>query len=284
MLALTAILLAAAPVRLDYRAAGTSCPDKAALAAAVRERLGYEPFTEGGDDVIEVVITSSGQALSARIVGKRGRRELASPTTDCTELFKALHLAVAIAIDPRAGLVSPPPEPLPAAPPAPKPPPPTPLTFHAGAGLLGAAGTGPQVTGGLSALAGLRYGLFQADVGGRVELPVGVQLEAARVTTQALAAEGAGCLAVSLARACLLFTLGGLRVQGPDVGTVLVLATAGTRLAADWQFSKLFIARAFFDLAAHLARTTVLYRGVTVWEMPPVMGTLGLALLLTSGG
>src|SRR5437868_2945637 len=109
MAVVTLLLAASAPVRLTYSASATSCPGRDALASAVRARLGTDPFVEVSPDVIEVDIGAHAKTLTARVVRKTagvetGRRELSSPTQDCAELFKTLELAVAIAIDPRAGL------------------------------------------------------------------------------------------------------------------------------------------------------------------------------------
>ena len=289
--AVSLVLAAAPPVRLTYSAAGTGCPDRAALMTAVRARLGNEPFTDAGDELVDVSLKSTDRGLAARIVRKKGpqeagRRELQSPTADCTELFKALELAVAIAIDPRAGLVGAPPEP---PPPPPRPPPPPALTFHGGLALAGVAGTGPSPSGALALFAGLRRGLLLVDVGARFELPVSVQLEGGRVATQVFTAGVAACLALSVFRACLLGEAGALRVVGTSgvetrVERALLFAGLGTRLAAEWQPRPWLIIRPYLDLAAHLARTTVYFGDVQAWDMPPVYGVLGVAVLLSTGG
>lgn len=303
-------MLAATPqVRLAYSAAGTSCPGRDALASAVRSRLGADPFVESSPDVIEVDISAAGKTLTARVVRKKdtaetGRRELSSPTADCSELFKTLELAVAIAIDPRAGLATPAPAPVPPPPPPPPPapapePPPrvvepapapepsTPVFFHAGVAPLGTLGTAPGPTAGIGVIAGFRRGHLLIDVGGRVELPVTLQVSPGRVSTQSLAGELALCLAVSIVRVCGVGAVGAMRVGSDGLmkmtQSTLVLAGAGARVAVEWQPARYFMLRPYLDVQANLTRTTLLADGKPIWNMPPILGVLGLALLLTSG-
>ena len=74
--------------------------------SAVAARLGADPFTDEASEAVSVRVSRTGGSLSALVLrsgpeGERGRRELTSPTLACTELYRALELAVAIAIDPR---------------------------------------------------------------------------------------------------------------------------------------------------------------------------------------
>lgn len=268
-------------------------------------RLGFDPFADDAGETVDVQVRREGAALSARVVrsgpeGEKGRRELSSPTTDCSELFRAVELAVAIAIDPRAGIVRPPapvepraPEPAPAVVPPPPPPPvvapekPTPIQFQIGLGPSGSLGTGPTPTFGFSLIAGFRRGLLEIDLGGRVELPAGLQLQVGRLTTQVVVGNLSGCLAASAVRACVLGELGGLRVTSegltPPATQTAVMASLGVRLGLHFGVLQYLALRPFLDVAAALARTSVVADGRVVWATSPVMGTVGLVVLITTG-
>ncbi len=296
------LLAAAAPqsrVRLLYDAADTGCPARARLASAVMARLGYEPFRDDANETVEVQVHRSGNSLSARVVrsgaeGETGRRELTSPTTDCTELFRALELAVAIAIDPRAGLVRPSATatqtpvvaPVPSVVVAPAKPP-VPTFFHLGVGPTGSLGTGPRPTFGFALFGGLRHGLLELNLGGRVELPAVMGLSPGSISTQTVVGNLTVCLAVSVIRACALGEAGALRVTStgltPAAQQTAVLADLGVRLGLHLQLSEHLALRPFLDVAASLARTAVLADGRAVWVTSPVIGTLGTALVITSG-
>jgi hypothetical protein len=265
----------------------------------VTARLGYEPFGDDASETVEVQLRRSGDTLTAQVIrsgakGETGRRELTSPTTDCSELFRALELAVAIAIDPRAGLARP-------ALPAPQPAvvasapavvtpiqePPVPTFFQIGLGPSGSLGTGPTPTFGFALVGGLRHGLFELNLGGRVELPAGLGLSPGSISTQVVVGNLSGCLAMSAIRACAVGELGALRVTStgltPAAQQTAVLADLGVRLGLHLQLWEHLALRPFLDVAASLARTAVLADGKAVWVTSPVMGSLGLVLLVTSG-
>ena len=298
MLALT-LLLATAPaprlaLELQYDAADTTCPPKQRLQSAVAVRLGLDPFTDAAQERVRVTVRRSHGGLTALVVrtapsGELGRRELESPTDDCTELFSALELAVAIAIDPRAGLVrAPPPKPPPALTgPAPAPPlesPPQPLVFSLGVGPTGSAQTGPTPTIGLALLASVTRGALELGVGGRVELPSSLDVPGGRVTTQAIVGSLTGCFVVASFRACLLSDLGALRVNStsltPPARQTVVYADVGARVALQVLLAEWLALRPFLDATASLARTTVVADGAPVWVTPPLSATLGLAVAL----
>ena len=96
-------------VRLSYaREAGTeTCPDEAALRAAVIARLGRDPFLESARATVSVRMTALGQRVKALIqtdnLGEQsaGEREVSSDVRECTELVSSAALAIAIAIDPQ---------------------------------------------------------------------------------------------------------------------------------------------------------------------------------------
>lgn len=312
MLCLLPLLLATLPtqppVRLVYEEGDTGCPNRERLVRAVAARLGANPFTDEANEAVSVRVHRAGDSLSAQVVrsgpeGERGRRDLTSPTLDCTELFRALELAVAIAIDPRAGLArpsapslppaSPPSSPIQAPAESPLPPeavqalPQTPTHVHLGLGPSGSLGSGPTATLGLVLIAGLQHGSFELGLGGRVELPSQLGLSPGNIRTQAVVGNLSVCLAVLFLRACALGEAGALRVTSegltPAVQQTAVLAGLGGRVAAHFQPWEYLAVRPFLDVTATLARTSVRADGAVVWTTPPAMGTLGVALSLASG-
>lgn len=113
--ALRSSVAGAAPgdaTRLEYARseAAASCPDRTALKAAVRSRLGYDPFFPAARQTVVVEIIDSGRALVARmrLVDEQGMivgsRELREKRGQCEELVAALSLAISIALDPSAAL------------------------------------------------------------------------------------------------------------------------------------------------------------------------------------
>ena len=101
--------------RLVYgRAAGANtCPEEAELRAAVRARLGYDPFFPWADQTVVVhVAAKPNRKLSGKVyvVDAQGRaspeREFTTAVDECQELILALSLAIVIAVDPLHGSVS----------------------------------------------------------------------------------------------------------------------------------------------------------------------------------
>lgn len=290
-------------VRLAYDPAGTACPARARLEGAVKARLGYDPFADDASETVEVQVRRVDDSLSARIVrsgheGETGRREVTSPTTDCSELFRVLELAVAIAIDPRAGIVRPSASTSPRADPTPAAAPPpdvagvtekpgVPTIFLLGVGPSGSLGTGPTPTFGFGLFGGLRRGRLELGLGGRVELPAGLEVSPGSISTQAVVGNLTVCLSISIVSACALGELGALRVasRGLTIAAqqTAVLAGLGARVGAHFQPFEYLAFRPYLDLTGTLGRTAVLADGKAVWVTPPVAGTVGVAVLVTSG-
>jgi hypothetical protein len=85
---------------------GARCPDQAQLRSAVVARLGYDPFVANATSTLYATITRNGRGLRGEIrlddPGREtpGVRQIDSFSGDCTELGKAMALAMSIAIDP----------------------------------------------------------------------------------------------------------------------------------------------------------------------------------------
>lgn len=264
-LPLLLMMLAAEPARakLTYDATGTSCPAREQLVSAVAARLGLDPFADDALVELRVQVRRTGRSLTAHVSqrgagGAKRERELSSPTLDCSELFRAIELAVALAIDPRAGLVplpppkpepmtAPPPpapavpepepepvkpqpepapepevlKPLPAPEPAPAPvqPPGPALDWHLGVAPAFSLNTGPGPTFGAVLLAGLHRGYFEANVGGRVELGSSLDAKPGQVQTQLTLGSLDVCVAVQWVRGCVLADVGALRVTSSGLAS-----------------------------------------------------------------
>ena len=124
-------------VNLDYNG-GPGCPDVQDFEAAVRARLGYDPFAPGAPDHVSVRITPGNGVIDGHLEWRdstgrwAGDQTLPVATKDCRHLVRALAAALAVQIqllaatrDPDDGLAAPknggpPPEP-PMPQPAPRP-------------------------------------------------------------------------------------------------------------------------------------------------------------------
>jgi len=117
LLGLSTLLLAASAgaaggSRLVYgRASGASvCPEEPELRAAVRARLGYDPFFPWADQTVVVhVAPRPNRRLNGKVylVDSQGRaspeREFTTTDDECDELILALSLAIVITLDPLHG-------------------------------------------------------------------------------------------------------------------------------------------------------------------------------------
>ena len=109
-LCLTGSAVAQVPrqVRFEYaRQDGAgACPDLATIQAGVAARLGYEPFSDRGSDLVRATIHQAGRGLEAHIEmidpggGLKAERRLVSHQRDCAELASSVELSISIAIDP----------------------------------------------------------------------------------------------------------------------------------------------------------------------------------------
>jgi hypothetical protein len=291
--------------RLD--ATSQACPGPAQAEAAVRTRLGYDPFHADAKDVIEVFIERFEGGLRARLQLKdadgtaRGKRVISSPATDCTELSSALTLAIAIAVDPQSFLGGPPTPPIASAPVAAAPPtvdaapPPPPLVeaersalkFHAGVALLGLIGTSPGVTGGFAVRAGLHGERWSVSLDGRAELPRALAVGPGEVSVTHLAGLVAPCFHLSYFGACAVFGAGVTRIgstglEGSRDGAALFLQ-AGGRLQALFPLSERVSLGGSVDVLVPLSRTILMVGDEQLWSSPPLNGNAALVVAFSLG-
>ena len=82
------------------------CPDQAQLRSAAVARLGYDPFVMSAPSTLYATISRTARGLRGEIRledparENPGARQIESISGDCTELGKAMALAISIAIDP----------------------------------------------------------------------------------------------------------------------------------------------------------------------------------------
>jgi hypothetical protein len=101
-------------VRLDVdpTADEASCPTRDGLASDVRRRMGRDPFADDAPRWLSVRFRRHSSGWRARITARdrdsaeRAVRDLPRRTETCAELLDAVGLALALAIDPDAPLVS----------------------------------------------------------------------------------------------------------------------------------------------------------------------------------
>jgi hypothetical protein len=299
-------------VRLVFmRSAGAEgCPAEERLRGAVTERLGTDPFSLQAPNTAIVEFSGKGRSLRALITfqstdGVVKRRELTSPTLDCTELFRSVELALAIAIDPHAALVTPSPAPS-SAPPSPSPPPPPPPSTApeppvpqpsipqqppanpwlavGGPGVYATAGLGPTASAGVSLLGGLRRGWLGLELQGRIDLPSSLPVSRGTVVVNAFVASVGVCLRGNWWGACMLGAGGALRVNSNGLARVAQstagVAGAGSRVFVQVAMGRWLAIRLALDLEVQLAPTTVLVSDRPVWTSAPVVGLLGVQLLV----
>src|SRR5262249_42045560 len=83
------------------------CPNEETLRSAVAARLGYDAFREADARTIRAAIAREKRGPYPVLLERigpdsvaAGQRELTSASADCDEVFLAMTLAIAIAIDP----------------------------------------------------------------------------------------------------------------------------------------------------------------------------------------
>lgn len=299
-----------AAVKLDYvRGPGAeTCPDDAGMRAAVRARLAYDPFRDGATTTVVTSVQARRKELRARIELRDaqgvviGSRELVSPDSDCSELARAVALAIAIAIDPVSVLRVPLPEPSavivppmlsePAAPPSPPattlPPPPLPAPvatpavpppaaagphLRATSAVLLGAGPTPRLTPGARLGVGARWPLVSASVEASGLWPTSAS--SAQGDVRALVVLGAvvPCLHQGPLLACGVISAGPLRGEGTRTATT-VFAAAGGRAGAEIPLGRSIALGLSVEADVSLTPTS-LRRGETeVFRTPPVFGSL----------
>lgn len=294
---------------LDYaRGEGaTSCPEAAELERAVTARLGYSPWVEEPEVILNAVVSGGPGAFTLHLAmldadgTVAGQRDLASTSMDCREIAEALVLDLCMAIDPRAALQpasAPPPPPAVTTPPprrrprwVPSPPPPEMRGIewrHSGwAHAVLSWGTAPGVSSGMQVGTALGWGPFQSGVEARLLAPSLLPVPGGRVGTALVAATWLPCVRQGWLLACGAATAGGLVAMGDGLHQARRVtrpyAALGTRLELEIPLVAAVALRTGLEASLSLNRVRLSdsVTGATYWAMPP--GSLGFFVGLGTG-
>ena len=293
--------------RLIYaRGKGTEqCPDEDFVRAEVATRLGYDPFFVWAERTIVAQVSralrgfqATVQLLDAKGV-VRGSRALSSTSGDCTDLVKAVALAISIGIDPEAASGPPPassseravPPPEASAPVPPSEPPvaaavvvgekqdkPPPASSAApriapevGAGVWSAINLAPAISVGGALFGGANWGPALL----LLELRQNLQASANGIGASLLSGAFLPCGRYQVLFACANATLGQLRFQGARSANATYIALGG-RAGVDVPVFRQIFLRAHVEVMRSLDQTLVFQDGFQAWQLPAVSGALGL--------
>ena len=295
-----------------------SCPDESALRRAVTERVGYDPFFPHAPLTVVAEMSRSGDELVARVhlvdanAIAMGSRELRSSQKDCAEIFRALALAISIAIDPQVSVpptpsTTPPPSVAPEPGPATAKPTESPASTSADvarasmpadaadrapasastAYALSLGGTSsfdvaPSTAVGASLGLEVRRGRWSIEFEGRADLPASARVEGGAVSAWQASGALLPCGHVGAVFGCALGAIGRFEGTGADVSqpstATAIYAVAGLRLGAELVLVDRFWLRVHADGLANLDRPTLRLDGVERWSVPLLGASVGAAL------
>jgi hypothetical protein len=294
--------------RLVYTrdASAETCPDEAALRAAVRERVGFDPFDAAATRVISCRIEKIRHMLRARIdvVDGTGQpanaRELVSKHADCQELAEAVALTLTIAINPLILAERTSPERLPAPTSAVAPMSPAhlapvspavsvplatapPRSFHlrVGARADTAAGLDPGLAYGGTLHLGIQRRQLSAGLEFRVLAPSSLAMGRGSIHVWQWAVLLAPCAHRGGFLACLVGSAGMVhgRGEGYAVNEQSSSPTAAAGLRGGWEYpllgDRLRLA-VTLDVLAAMTRTHFSLGGADAWTTQPVGAALGV--------
>ncbi len=308
MLAVSTTALAFPSARLIYvRGQGAEeCPSEMELRLSVAHRLGYDPFNTGSRRTIMAVVERSGERLTARmeLVNEQGvsqgERRLEAPPDGCADLIRALALSMSIAIDPERTENASSETPLVFGVPAASAPPPgrkdttassgvqtettgRPLILRFGFGGQAALGVAPAPVAGLLVVGAPRYQNFSLSFEFRTDATASRTLEnGTTIESRLMAGSFAPCFHLDPGYACAVGTLGAVEATSDapkreeDSG---LYGGLGFRLGTEWPVAKFLVLRTHADLLATLTPVDIRLDKQSVWEMSPITGSLGVALL-----
>ncbi len=299
------------------------CPDEDAFRSEVSARLGVDPFHPEAAVVIEATIARAGAAYRGTIIRHDGggavigRREFAEPR-DCAALVSRMAVSTSVALSPPVPRFAPPAGPPgptgpagsvgPAGPPGPPGPPGRPCepctdpasrpVVRVGVGALGAYGTLPGPSLGITAYGEVRWRTWSLAVEGRADLPAGTDVTVqpppripvgTTVDARLASVAVAPCIRRGVFAGCWLLAGGVVfpRVsQGVGPDSAPYVAT-GVRLAVDIRLTEVFSLLVHGSGWTPLAPVTVRVGDGTAaapvvgWSMPSWSVTAGATLLVT---
>jgi hypothetical protein len=161
---------------------------------------------------------------------------------------------------------------------------PAPLALAIGAGPAVGVGMAPEAAafGRLFFVARVRQ--LSAEIAADAALPVTLrEPDGSGVVVNAVGSSAAGCAHVSVASACLLGRLGGIRARGTGIASPRTswgwFGEVGMRLAGNWELGR-FIVSVHADGLVMLSRWNVKLNDFPVWSVPRVGGVMGLDVAL----
>ena len=282
------------------------CPDESSFRNLVAARIGYDAFAggaggAGADGIVQIELRPRGAGMVAKArvtrVGQSApsARQLEDSADRCEALVAALATTVAIAIDPRRAL-SPPvvgTKPLDVREPAPRPPPKQAspssgegVHLIAAAGVVGSVGAAPTVTLGGELAVGLRTHAYSLSLAGRAETtPGSTRLDSGDQVQATLLSVGVlPCGTWSAWTGCLVGRVGAFQGYASDVALPKVegsvFASVGARLGYSFHVTHTVAIQPTLDLGLAVARTSLVVSGATVWQASPVVGSVGLSVVL----
>jgi hypothetical protein len=299
-------------VRLEVQAPHAGCPSREQTMALIVARLGFDPFTEseGGDGpTLRIATEKSGDVLRVRVErleggSSVGERVLTSPRGNCAELIASAALAASILVDPTGELrerrLEPQAEPRPVAasnahvghvadqaPPAvASPKVGLEVKPFFGAYASGNIGFAPSASLGVALTAGARFGHWRIGVEGRADLPASSAplRDGTVVSASLLLVSLVPCYARSIARLCLVATLGSMRAETVDAGPVSrdssLFGLAGARGGVEVPLGRTVSLTAHVEGLVPLRRLTIRARGNEAWTAPLAASSLGLGFLV----
>ncbi len=285
------------PVRLVYerKAGAETCPDESAFRDAVvtRARSGTEPFEEGAHARLVValrLVVGQGYVAHTELVDAD-----TTWSSDVGPLWDCRLLVSAAALDVASLFSRPLPRPMQPIAPAepvmdrPKPPPkqaPSRPGVRLGLTAGAAFGVGASVAAPLLAVdVGLRWAPFSLSVQGRAGLPIGGDVQNARITASRYTGALVPCGHVWYFVGCVVAELGAVRVAvasaRPDAST-LFWAGLGARAGLEFPLGESPVALRFSgDALIALRRAEVILDSTSRWVAPPVSGSLEGGALIT---
>ncbi|HEX4445837.1 MAG TPA: hypothetical protein VH044_03850 [Polyangiaceae bacterium] len=301
--------LAAPSAQLVYvrDASASACPDETNLRAAVKRRVGYDPFFPWAKTTVVVEIAGAGDHFVAhvRMVDHglaQGDRELRSANDRCAGLIDAAALAISIALDMNAPAQdpaqapesAPTPTPTPESTPTPTPTPappddapsPAPAVVHGLIGLEGVAAIGasppPIVVPAIDLWVAVRRGIGSLDLDLRGDAPSSAHGAGGSTATVLLfAATGGPCLHLGPAFACALGAFSWLHASGDGPSAhsgADVFPSAGARLGVEVPLADTLVLRIRGDALFNLALPPVYLNGQQAWKLPLASGIFAAGL------
>ena len=295
----------------EVSADARSCASAEVLRAKIAERLGRDPFTDGGARKIRVAFArDKARAWTADIAlydpagNASGARTIADKGATCEPLVTSVVFTIAVLLEDLEPVKPAQPPPSPPSPPSPPPssreeekekPAPAPpaaerrtVRLDASIGPTGALGTAPAPAGGGELGVGIHIGTRLIDVGGRAYLP-GSSHDAVAVRTRTIAGRVAPCYGWTAFSMCAVGVVGS--VSGEAVGDGIAssrleaqpYAAAGLGvLSRFFVVDDLLFVRASVDAFLSITRTGFDVGDRRVWTIPAfaAAGTIALGARL----